>query len=360
MRFILLLLTLALLFGCTFEKTPLQGETFSIIRGDEQITLSVNLTGNNIPDKVNGKMTVLDKDGKSIYDRDFSVKSNEFVVRGNQTTLVRQLKVENNNQITYANLTLYLPNETFYAEQGKIQTSGTGYIMIEPISHEVQYAINIRFFDGNGKQINPTKGNFSITITDTDSELYYSARNFDERQFSGKTLTILVPYSGVKKSFYNNGSVSVILYANNKQYDRKSDLILNKYNQQEILTEQEKLFSNNMVTLGNITNYVGFTFTVKNAGFYLDYSPNKKELIRFDTVLTNAKPQHQYLIRDDFYMKDDAKQFYAVDAGRSTAFGPLLLKGAVVNATFYFEKRADRKKYYFYYGDKVIGMFEPN
>ncbi len=352
-------LSLLLIFGCTFQKTPLHGEAMSISQNDTQVMLTVHFTGNDVPERVSGKMTLVGKDGTPIYNREFFVKNGDFSVIGNQTVLTRQIILEKNESIAYANLTLALPKETFYAEQGKEQSSGIGYITLDPISHETQYAINVKIFDADGKQVTAAKGNISISINDADGELYRSQKTFDERQFSGNFLSILVPYSQVKKSFYDNGSVSVNMYLNGNKYNRNTGITLRKYSGLEMLAMQENEFARKAVTLDNTTNYVGFRFYVKDAGFYVDYTPNKKELIRFDAVLTNAKPQHQYLVRDDFYMKDEDKMFYAVDSGRSTTFGPLLLKGAIVNATFYFEKRANKGRYIFYYGDKILAVFQP-
>lgn len=360
MRFLFLFALVIMLTGCAFQKTPLNAENMQISQQGNEILLKVNFTGNDIPEKVNGKMAVIGQNSETIYDSEFFLKSDSFSESNGGVVLKRYIKTTSNESIRYANLTLFLPNQTFYAEYGNKPIAELNYIQVDAIPHETQYAINIKFFDNYGKPIKPEEGNISIVILDADGRIYSTKRIFDGREFQGDYLNILLPYSQIDKSFYENGSVVVTTTTYEKQIQKNTQIKLQQYTKEEMKNKHEKYYMDNAVMLDNTTNYVGFVFYIKNAGIYIDHAPDRKEMIRFDTVLKNNLPRPQYLVRDDFYMKDEGKNFYPVSSVSSTAFGPLLMKGAVVNATFYFEKRADKKKYIFYYGDKALAVFEPN
>ena len=116
-------------------------------------------------------------------------------------------------------------------------------------------------------------------------------------------------------------------------------------------------FSSNAKPLANATDYVGFSFNVTQTGYYLAHAPEKSKLVRFDAKIKNTLNRPQYLIRDDFYIKDSDKSFYPVYGKLSSVFTPILKANEEINVSFYFNIIAEKNSYSLYYGDKKLAEF---
>ena len=358
MKYIHLFLSIViLLYGCTIfgEKIPLDVKEFNVEKINNQILLTASFSGNDIPKEVFAHLIILDKKGEPIYDKDFYLKEMDFHDNGS-VYLEKYFLINSNNKennIEYVNFTLFLPNKTFSGELGNKSILKNAEYKVEVISHENQYALIIEFFDRNKKPISKN-GNLEIKIIDDEGILYETRKGVTAIEFKEGYLPILIPYKNVKKSFYKRGNMLVTFLEQNQKFEKRVEIDLKSFTEQERIAEEELYYSKNAIKLNNSISYVGFEFILGSAGYIYVHEPEKIKMVRFDVVLRNILNKPQYLVRNDFYMKDSEKIFYPVLSTKTTQFGPLLKPGARINASFYFNIIKDKKYYTFYYGDKML------
>ncbi len=343
------------LAGCIFEeRIPLHGEGMELKQTQDEIVLSVNFSGNEIPKESSAQLELRNAKDNLIYNREFRIQQDEFKkINSNKTILERYIKLNTSTLFSYAKLTIRLPNETFEIAQGE-KKNINDEISAEVIAHETQYALHIAFKE-NGKSVTPA-GTMVLAILDNDGQIYTLQKKVSEVNYSNGNLIFLLPYTVIPKSFYQKGNLIVTF--NEKQ--KRVEIPLKQYTTKEAKEVEEQEFVKTAQALSNYTEYVGFAFNMTRAGYSTTHNPERIVLIRFDGVVNNLLPRPQYLIRDDFYIKDNQKVFYPVYGKYSTAFGPLLKGNEQVNASFYFLITVPKEKYYFYYGDKVLAVLDNN
>ena len=349
MRFYFVFLLFLLFFGCTLEeKTPLHAESMRLLQNDDQVILTVIFSGNVAPEQASGKLLLLTNSGKTLYDREFSVKKGDFK-KLDQFILERYIKLNTNEKFDYAELYLYLPNQTFHAEQGSrpdvLEING------EVLAHEKQYAVRINFIE-LGKNIK-TSGTVELRILDFDGTIYKEILDINEGDFKEGYLTIFLSYEKIPKSFYKNGNLLIKF----EDKEKRLEIPLREYSEKEKSQIEDMEFSSNAKPLVNKTDYVGFEFNIMQTGYYIAHSPEKTKAVRFDARIKNTLNRPQYLMRDDFYIKDSDKNFYPVYGKLSTAFTPILKPNEEINASFYFNIIAEKDGYSLYYGDKKLAEF---
>lgn len=362
----LFLSILVLFYGCTIfgERVPLEVKNFNVERINDQILLTAGFSGNDIPKEVLAHLTILDKKGEPVYDKDFYLKEIDFHNNGS-VYLEKYFLINSGNNdrdddyIEYANFTLLLPNKTFSGEIGNKSILKNAEYKVEVISHETQYALIIKFLDRNKKQI-AKSGNLEISIIDDEGILYKTKKLITVTEFKGGHLLFLIPYSNVNKSFYKKGNVLVTFLeqAQNleqqQKFEKRLEIDLKSFTEKEKAIQEEDDYLKNARILNNTITYVGFEFVLKNAGYIYLHTPDRVKMVRFDVILKNSLNKPQYLIKNDFYMKDSEKIFYPVLSTKTTQFGPLLKPGQRINASFYFNIIKDKSYYVFYYGDKIL------
>ncbi len=336
-------------FGCTSENTQLHAESMRLSQNDDQVILTVLFSGNVAPEQASGKLFLFSESGESLYDREFTVRKGDFKKIDEKFLLERYVKLDSNKQFSYAELYLYLPNQTFHAEQG--QKPDTLELGVEVLSHEKQYAVHIDFIE-LGKKTKPA-GAVELRILDNDGSIYKEVFDINENDFKEDYITLLLPYNKVPKSFYDKGNLIVKF----KNKEKRIDIPLQQYSEKEKLQIGDIEFSSNAKPLANATDYVGFSFNVIRSGYYFNRVPEKTKLVRFDAKIKNTLKRPQYLMRDDFYIKDSDKAFYPVYGKLSSVFTPILKANEEINVSFYFNIIAEKDSYSLYYGDKKLAEF---
>ncbi len=346
MRFIFFILIVFASFGCTLEdKTPLHAESIHLSQNDDQVILTVVFSGNIAPEQASGKLLLLTNDSKTLYDREFTIKKGDFK-KLDSFILERYIKLDTNEKFDYAELYLYLPNQTFHAEQGTLP--GSLDINAEAIAHENQYTTHIDFTQA-GRKIKPT-GSLELRIVDPEGTVYKQNEEINEtKETKDDYLTFFLPYNRIPKSFYNKGNL-IIKFSDK---EKRLEIPLKQYNEKEKLQIEDLDFSSNAKPLANYIEYVGFSFNVTRAGYYFAHLPQRTALTRFDVKIKNLLGRPQYLIRDDFYSNDLNRNFYPVYF-LSTKFNKILKAKEEVNVSFYFNVIGQQNGYLLFYGDKKL------
>ena len=346
MRYFLFLISLLLLLGC-IGQTPLALKGMEVKQTNDEVMISVPFSGNAIPDQMQAHLQLLTSGGSPIYDHDFTLKKEDF--KTDQQKLIKYMKLESSAQFSYAEFIIDLPNGTASFEQG--QRPDILKVTAEVIEHETQYAVNMHLMENN-KPANAS-GPLTIKINDAEGTIYSETRYLNRSDFNDGYTGILLPYNKIRKSFYSNGTL--MLEFQKKQITLK--VKLKQYTEDEKKRIEEKQFADASKAINAYTEYVGFSFNVTRTGYYYAHLPDRKLLVRFDARLKNALLRPQYLVRDDFYMKDADRNFYPVYVVPSTDFTPLLMQQQEINASFYFNIIAEKTSYSFYYGDKKLADF---
>ncbi len=348
--FVILFVISSALFGCISEqKYPLVPDSLSISQNNDELAMSANFSGNDIPKETKARLTLWTATGEKIYDREFFMKESEFTSRGNKTTLTRHIKLTTTAKVDAAELTLMLPNGMKKLTAGS-RALNFNELDVEVVAHETQYAVFLEVPEPQ-ELINRT---LYATILDNEGMLHQTIILIAPSMIREKNAVFFIPYQAVPKSFYKTGNLLITFNGS----ERRTEIPLRHYTAQEAHAKQEGEFIKNAQGIANgTTEYVGFKFNVTRAGIYRDRAADEL-LVRFDAELANALLRPQYLIRSDFYMKDEKKTFYPVLTKRSSNFGPLLMASESVNASFYFLISAPKDRYAFYYGDKKLAEYK--
>lgn len=343
---VVLLFAAAFIFLNAGQKTPINADSMNITQDNDEVLLRVVFSGNSIPAEVNGRLSLVTSEGEFIYDREFMARQADFRNVNGNVVLERHLKLATGKKFDYAELILYLQNQTFHAEQGR--KPDVLDMVIEAIQHESQYAVSISLLQ-NGKMVS-SAGALSLQVIDKERLLYNSTIYISENDFRDNRFLVLIPYGQVPKSFYGTGNLLVSFQGKEKRLD----IPLRQLSEAEKKAEEEREFSKHLAYFNNYTDYAGFRFNITRAGYYFAYLPERTAFVRFDAKLKNLQNRPQYLIRSDFYIKDNDRNFYPVHSRLSSPFGPLLKSQEEVTASFYFALVANKRSYSFYYGDKKL------
>ena len=356
MRYVLFTLLVVLAFspGCNLlePKIPIRAESMQITQNNNEILLTINFSGNELPQDAQASLLLIDDNGSLLFNDKFTLMQRDFTLGKHQ--IQKYLRINGSRPFAYADFTLKLVNQTFHAEQGKKPAALVAGLdmQLDAISHETQYTVHLTFLE-NGKIIKP-EGIAELTILGKEGILYHNYRQISGDNFKEDYLTFFLPYSGVQKSFYGDGNLVVLFNG----LERRIDIQLKKFNESEMLEQQDKDFVLAAKNMNFSIDYVNFRFSPTRTGYYFAHLPDKTKLVRFDVKLKNLLTRPQYLVRSDFYIKDSDDNFYPVYGTLSTRFGPLLKPMEELNASFYFNILAEKDSYSFYYGDKKMAEFK--
>ncbi|MEK6981876.1 MAG: hypothetical protein AABX38_03005 [Candidatus Micrarchaeota archaeon] len=340
-----------LLSGCTLVQKEASFKNAAISSEKNELLLNISFTGNLPPKELRTHLLVLDSNNEIVYDKDITVFEREFKSYFSGMVVEKYLVV-NNPSTTYAKLDIFLTNQTITKEIGISPVSAVS-ATVEIIPQETLYSTQITLVDSRFNKISENLI-LELKINDSEDILYQKTKTVSKEDFQNGKAIIFIPYGEVSKSYYKNGSISVQVKTAKSTFDYNQVIQLRKYSKEEIVQFEEQMYQNSSKQLNESIFYYRFNFTLKRAGVYIQKGENRKKIARVDANLKNPMNIPQYLIRDDFYIRDSNNNFYPVLGPKSTAFGPLLKPFEDVNASFYFEVFNENDDYYFFYGDRQL------
>lgn len=357
-KFILIILAFSLLFfGCTLLNKDISFKNATVSTAKNELLLNISFAGNTPPKELRTHLLVLNSNNDVIYDKDITIFEREFKNYFNGMILEKYLAVSTPDS-TYAKLDIFFSNQTVTKEIGKSPILAVN-ANIDVIPQETLYSLQIGLLDSRSNKISENLI-LEIKINDSEDVLYQKTKTASKDSYQNDKAIIFIPYSDVAKSYYKNGSINVDVKTQKNTFSYKGEVPLRQYSGKEMMQFEELSYLNGSKQLNESIFYYGFNFTLKRAGVYVQKGEDRKKIVRVDANLKNPRNIPQYLIRDDFYLRDSSNSFYPVLGPKSTNFGPLLRPFEDVNATFEFEVFNENNLYSFYYGDRQLTLINKN